>query len=143
MSKNAAFYLITDAHFVSKKNWVEGNPINFRERNDQIVLKASPEILDSFLDKIIADREVDTVLFLGDNVNNGDMNSHNDFKERLEMLTEAGKKVYVIYATHDYCGMGDDENFFSSVRYTETGTEPIEHMKKAGLFDFYYEYGPK
>ena len=143
MSNNASFYLITDSHLVSKKNWVEAKHFTFRERNDQIALKASPEILDSFLEKIIADREADTVLFLGDNVNSGDINSHKDFKERLEKLTEAGKKVYVTYATHDYCGMGDDENFFTAVRYTETGTEPIEHMPKEKLFDFYYEYGPK
>ena len=143
MSKSVSFYLITDAHFVSKQNWVDAKPINFRERNDYIALKASPEILDSFLEKIISDREVDTVVFLGDNVNNGDMNSHFEFRQRLERLTQAGKKVYVTYATHDYCGMGDDENFFNAVRYTEHGTEPIEHMPKEKLFDFYSDFGPK
>ncbi|MBE6827553.1 MAG: metallophosphoesterase [Ruminococcaceae bacterium] len=142
MSNNAAFYLITDSHLVSKNNWVEAKPISFKERGDQIALKATPEILDSFLDIIIADSQTDTVLFLGDNVNNGDMNSHADFKKRLARLTEAGKKVYVTYATHDYCGMGDDENFFEAVRFTESDTEPIEHMPKDRLFDFYYEYGP-
>ena len=138
-----SFYLLTDSHYVSKKNWVEGNPFTFRERSDQIALKATPEILDTFIDKVIADSETDTVLFTGDNVNNCDMNSHYEFRERLERLTAAGKKVYVIYATHDYSGGGEDNNRFQSCRYTETGTEPIESMNRGGLFGFYYDYGPK
>lgn len=138
-----SFYLLTDSHYVSKKNWVEGNPFTFRERSDQIALKATPEILDTFIDKVIADKQTDTVLFTGDNVNNCDMNSHYEFRERLERLTAAGKKVYVIYATHDYSGGGEDNNWFQSCRYTETGTEPIESMNRGGLFEFYYDYGPK
>ena len=138
-----SFYLLTDSHYVSKKNWVEGKPITFRERSDQIALKATPEILDTFIDKIIADSETDTVLFTGDNVNNCDMNSHYEFRERLERLVNAGKKVYVIYATHDYSGSGEDKNWFSGCRYTETGTEPVESMKKGGLYEFYCDYGPK
>ena len=141
--KKTSFYLLTDSHYVSKKCWVEGKPFTFRERGDQIALKATPEILDSFIEKIIADKETDAVLFTGDNVNNCDMHSHLEFRQRLEKLTEAGKKVYVIYATHDYSGSGDDENFFKACRYTETGTEPTEAMKKDGLFDFYFDYGAK
>lgn len=141
--KNISFYLLTDSHYVSKKNWVEGKPFTFRERSDQIALKATPEILDTFIEKIIADKETETVLFTGDNVNNCDMNSHYEFRERLEKLTAAGKKVYVISATHDYSGQGDDNNWFEGCRYTETGSEPIESMRKGGLFDFYYDYGPK
>lgn len=140
---NPSFYLITDSHFVSKKTWVEGKPFTFRERGDQIALKSTPEILDTFIEKIIADTETDTVLFTGDNINNADMDSHRDFKERLEKLVNAGKKVYVIYATHDYSGMGEDNNKFKACRYTEEDTEPIEAMKKDALFEFYFDYGPK
>ncbi len=142
-SNKTSFYLLTDTHFVSKKSWVEGEPINGRERGDQIALKASPEILDEFIKKIIADTDTDTVIFTGDNVNNGDMNSHYDFRERLDRLKAAGKKVYVTTATHDYCGEGDDENIFHSCVYTETGTEPTPFMRKAELFDFYAAYGPE
>ncbi len=142
MSNKTSFYLLTDTHFVSKNAWVEGKPFTLRERGDQIAMKLSPEILDSFIEKILADSETDTVIFTGDNVNNGDMVSHYDFREKLERLVSAGKKVCVTTATHDYCGMDDDENFFKACRYTETGTEPAECMRKAGLFDFYEKYGP-
>ncbi len=141
--KNISFYLITDSHYVSKKNWVEAKPFTFRERSDQIALKATPEILDTFIDKVIDDKGTEIVLFTGDNINNCDMNSHYEFRERLEKLTAAGKKVYVISATHDYSGQGDDNNWFGGCRYTEEGSEPIESMRKSGLFDFYYDYGPK
>ena len=141
--KQTSFYLVTDNHYVSRKVWVEGKPFTHRERGDQIALKATPEILDTFLEKILADETTDTVIFTGDNVNNGDMASHYEFRARLERLTAAGKKAYVITATHDYCGAGDDENGFSACRYTETGTEPTEFMRKAELLDFYFDYGPK
>ena len=59
------------------------------------------------------------------------------------MTEKAGKKVYVTTATHDYCGEGDDENFFHASRFTKTGCEPTPCMRKSELFDFYYDYGPR
>ena len=56
--KNVSFYLLADAHYVSKKNWTEGKPFTFRERSDQIALKATPEILDTFIEKIIVHERV-------------------------------------------------------------------------------------
>ncbi|MBR5620716.1 MAG: metallophosphoesterase, partial [Clostridia bacterium] len=108
--KKSTFYLLTDTHYVSPQIWVEGDPINNRERGDQIALKATPEILDAFFEKILQDDDADTVVFTGDNVNNGDRISHEEFRDRLTRLTDAGKHVYVLSATHDYCGAGDDEN---------------------------------
>ena len=145
MKQPTSFYLLTDTHFVSKESWVEGQPITMRERGDQIVLKLSTEILDSFVEKILQDDTIDIVLFTGDNVNSGDMASHADFRARLERLTAAGKKVYVICATHDYCSPnGEDECFqHDAVRYTETGTEPTPFMLRRDLFDYYADYGPK
>ena len=137
------FYVLTDTHYVSPKNWVEGEPINRRERGDQIALKATPQILDAFFEKILADDEAETVIFTGDNVNNGDRNSHEEFRARLKKLAAAGKNVYVVNATHDYCGAGDDENGFNACRYTETGTEPIPFLRKSELFDYYYDFGPR
>ena len=145
MKQPTSFYLLTDTHLVSKQTWVEGKPFTMRERGDQIALKLSPEILDSFIEIILADDTVDTVLFTGDNVNSGDMASHADFRARLEKLTAAGKKVYVICATHDYCSPnGEDECFqHDAVRYTETGVEPTPFMYRRDLFDYYADYGPK
>ena len=128
--QKTSFYLLTDTHLLSKEMWVEGKPITMRERGDQIALKLSTEILDSFIDKIIADKETETVVFTGDNVNSGDLASHADFKKRIDYLVEAGKKVCVVSATHDYCSPnGEDECFnHGAIRYTAEGSEPVPFM---------------
>ncbi len=144
MSSNFSFYLITDSHYMSKQNWVEGEPINLRVRPDNLALKYTPEILDAYIDEIINDKDIDTVIFLGDNIDNGDMNSHYEFRERLKKLTDNGQKVYMVYATHDYIGAEDDEcNFQTAKRYLENGTEAIEFMRRANLPGFYYDYTQK
>ncbi|MBQ7540979.1 MAG: metallophosphoesterase [Clostridia bacterium] len=143
MKRKTTFYHITDSHLLSPDIWVEGGAIDRRERGDQIALKATPQILDAFIEKILADDEADAVLFTGDNVNEGDVQSHEAFRARLERLTAAGKRVFVTSATHDYCGAGDDENTFRACRYTKDGTEPIPFLRKGELFGFYYDYGPK
>lgn len=140
--KKTAFYLLTDTHLVSERIWEPGGSIDRRERGDQIALKASPQILDAYIDAILADPDTEIVIFTGDNVNGGDMASHEDFRQRLDRLKAGGKKVYVTTATHDYCGEGDDENFFHACRYTPDGTEPIPCMRRHGLHPFYADYGP-
>ena len=143
MKRKTAMYLLTDAHYVSPQIWIEGKSITRRERGDQIALKATPQILDTFLETVLSGDEADTVIFTGDNINGGDVQSHLEFRERLERLVKAGKKVYVTAATHDYCGAGEDGNTFSACRYTEAGTEPIPFLRKGELFDFYFDYGPR
>ena len=143
MPNKHSFYILTDTHYVSKRNFTpESKSFEGRERGDQIALRASAEILRSFFAEITADTETDAVLITGDLVNNGDRNSHEDFIAELKALTDAGKRVFVTTATHDYCGMGDDENFFRSCRYTDTGTEPIDCVRKHELAGLYYEFGP-
>ena len=143
MPNAASFYILTDTHYVSKKNFTpESRSFASREKGDQIALRASAEILRSFIAKINADPDTDAVLITGDLVNNGDRASHEDFINELKALTDAGKRVFVTTATHDYCGMGDDENFFSSCRYTDDGTEPIPHVRKCELADLYHDFGP-
>ncbi len=143
MPNKHSFYILTDTHYVSKRNFTpESKSFEGRERGDQIALRASAEILRSFFAEIIADEETDAVLITGDLVNNGDRNSHEDFIAELKALTDAGKRVFVTTATHDYCGMGDDENFFRSCRYTDTGTEPIDCVRKHELDGLYRDFGP-
>ena len=138
---NFVLYVMNDTHYVSKKIWVEGDPINGREKGDVIAIKNTPEILNSFFDKIIADKSADALLIIGDLVNNGDRISHADFRDELTRLTDAGIRVFVTTATHDYNGKKQDENFFNACRYTETGTEDIEWYYKTDLPEFYADYG--
>lgn len=141
MSDRLAMYILTDTHYLSKKMWVEGEPINSREKGDQIAIKCTPEILRSFFKKIVEDKEAEYVLITGDLINNGDRISHEDFINELKILTDAGKKVLVTGATHDYAGLGDDENIFHPVYYRENGCEPAERVYKTELPELYRTFG--
>lgn len=144
MSKKLSMYILTDTHYLSKNAWEEGRAINGREKGDQVAIKDTPEILRTFFEKIIADRETEYVLITGDLVNMGDVCSHEDLKKELKLLTDAGKKVYVTTATHDYAGEGEDgdENIFHAVHYNAEGTVPAERVGKKDLLPLYYEFGP-
>ncbi len=138
-----SFYILTDTHYISHRAFPEdGGGLKRREAGDQIALIPSAEILRGFFAKILADEESDAVLITGDLVNGGDRLSHEDFIKELGALTAAGKRVFVTTATHDYCGLGDDENFFTPCRYTETGSEPAEPVRKAELAGLYHDFGP-
>ena len=137
------FYLLTDPHFLAHESWVPGQSVDMRERGDQIALKASPEIFDAFCEKFLADESADTLLITGDLVNNGAVTDHEAFRKRLAALAAKGKRVLVTTATHDYASCGRDENIFTAVRYTETGTEKVDSLYKTDLTEFYWDYGPK
>ena len=141
MSDKLSFYVLTDTHYLSEKMWVEGKSINSREMGDQIAIKCTPQVLRSFFKKILEDKESEYVLITGDLINSGDLQSHKDFINELKILTDAGKKVLVTCATHDYAGLGDDENIFHAVRYTENGCEEAERVYKTELPSLYYEFG--
>ncbi len=142
MAEKLNLYVLTDTHFVSKSLWEEGTPINNREKGDQIALKLSPEIIETFFDKIIEDKETENVLITGDLVNCGERIGHEDFKKLLGKLVAAGKKVYVTTATHDYNGQGKDENFFSATYYGKHSTSKAEAVYKDELLSLYYDFGP-
>lgn len=143
MSSKFSMYVLTDTHYLSPAMWVEGDSINNREKGDQIAIKCTPQILRTFFRKIVEDKENEYVLITGDLINNGDRQSHIDFQKELKILTDAGKKVLVTCATHDYAGLGDDENIFHAVYYTENGCETAERVYKTELPELYYEYGHK
>ncbi|MBR5410340.1 MAG: metallophosphoesterase [Clostridia bacterium] len=137
------FYLLTDPHYLAPESWVEGEPVNGRERGDQIALKATPGIFDSFAEKFLADETADTLLITGDLVNAGAVTDHESFKKRLDALKAKGKRVWVTTATHDYSSQGGrDENIFGAVRYIEDRSEPAESVYKTELLPLYYDYGP-
>ncbi len=143
MSEKTVMYILTDTHYLSRRMWEPGESIDNREMGDQIAIKSTPYILRSFMKKILDDKESSFVLITGDLINNGDIESHKDFMNELKMLTDAGKKVLVTCATHDYAGLGDDENIFHPVRYTKDGCEPAERVYKTELPGLYFDFGHK
>lgn len=143
MAEKLSMYILTDTHYLSEKMWEECEHINNREMGDQIAIKSTPQILRTFFGKIKEDKETEYVLITGDLINNGDRQSHEDFMSELKILTDAGKKVFVTCATHDYAGLGDDENIFHPVKYTKDGCIPAERVYKTELAELYYDFGHK
>ena len=144
MAEKLVLYVLTDTHYISEKMWEEGDPINNREKGDQIAIKSTPQILRTFIEKILADDEAKHVLITGDLINSGDKQSHLDFIQELKPLTDAGKHVYVTTATHDYAGEGEDgdENIFHATYYGKDECRPAERVGKKDLLPLYYDFGP-
>lgn len=142
MNKNFVLYVMNDTHYVSKRAWEVGGAIEGREKGDCVNIRFTPEILNTFFDKIIKDEQSDAVLIVGDLVNMGDKVSHEDFRNELYRMKEAGKRVFVTWATHDYNGEGRDENNWNhAVYYKPDCTEPAEGFYKDELAQYYKDFG--
>ncbi len=66
---------------------------------------ASEAIFDSALD-IVLNSDAQVLLIAGDTTNNGELASHELVAEKLDRLTKAGKKVFVINGNHDIFNPG-------------------------------------
>ena len=96
-----SFYLITDIHYYAHSLGITGKAYEARSHSDQKCLAETVPIFDAVTDKLIADPEIDTVLIAGDVTHNGQRDSHIEFEKKLRRLTDAGKKVRMITASHD------------------------------------------
>ncbi|NLP47795.1 MAG: metallophosphoesterase [Clostridiales bacterium] len=96
MNQELKFFLITDTHYYAYEK------LGYSDDKDQKCMNESGAIIDAVFEKFLQEDEIDIILIAGDLTNNGEVDSHKGFIERLNRLKEAGKKVYVITATHDY-----------------------------------------
>lgn len=96
------FYQITDVHNLSLKS----------AKTDEEYKTAYERkaVRDAVYDLIISDKETDIVLFTGDIADHGKIDEHNEFIEHTQKLKDAGKKIYLITATHDFGLTKVDEN---------------------------------
>ena len=76
MAGNLKFYLITDLHYYDKSLGITGKAYEALSNADQKCLAESGAIIDAYFDKIVEDKEVDTVLIAGDVTYNGAKESH-------------------------------------------------------------------
>lgn len=95
------FYIMTDIHYYSKRNY-EGDPYSKDRVADQLQKRESDEILREALDYVLKDGYSNTVLISGDVTYNGEVTSHEDLVKILREYTEKGLKFYITTATHDF-----------------------------------------
>ncbi len=127
------FYVVTDTHFYEPSLGASGKAYENYMKTEQILLAESSDMVKAVFNEIIADKETDYVILPGDLSKNGEKESHKSFVKELYRLKEAGKKVYVITAGHDYNeysrGFQNDEQI------------DVEGTTFDELYDFYYDFG--
>lgn len=127
MIKELKFYLVTDTHHYAYKS------LGFSDHEDQKCLNETGAIIDAVIEKFIAQDEINIILIAGDLTNNGERASHAEFIEKLRRLKAAGKKVYVITATHDY-GLRE-------LNESETVENDSGKAYRSELREMYYDFG--
>lgn len=135
------FYLITDLHYYAPELGTAGKAYIKREIQDQVVLKESAAVIDAAIDLIIADTETDIVLIPGDLTNNGEAVSHKGIIERLRRLKDAGKRVYVTTATHDFNSYERFPEYITESCYFGEEKSPAEPTPREALFEMYRPFG--
>lgn len=125
---------IADTHHYSKSLGTTGRAYELRSGSDQKCLAETGEILDSAFEKI-ASSDTDYVLIAGDVSNDGEIVSHEEFREKLYNLQKS-KKVYLITATHDWCNDLNPRRYDGADTYNDV---PI--MNARMLPEFYHDFG--
>ena len=134
--KKVKLTVIADPHYYSRKLGYEGRAYTLRSESDQKCLAETSEIVDAVFKKI-AESDTDAVLIAGDLSNDGEIVSHEEFREKLREL-QKHKPVFVITATHDFCSDNNPRRYDGENVYHDVETMPADKLR-----DFYYEFGPK
>ena len=129
--------ILTDTHYYSKKNWVDGDPYKFPPAREQLFRRGSEEIVRHVFDTLCADDMPEIVLISGDVTNNGEVTSHEEFRALLQALKARGKRVYVTTATHDFRGEGVSYGFDKHNRKVD-----VPAFVRDDLRGYYREFGP-
>ncbi|MBQ4631627.1 MAG: metallophosphoesterase [Clostridia bacterium] len=135
MSNRIKLAVIADTHYYSRTIGDCGRAYELRSGSDQKCLAESKEVIGEAFCQIVSDG-ADALLIAGDVTNNGEKQSHEEFRQ---MLYDIKKKipVYIITATHDWCS--DDRNN----RYVgDRVISDVEFLKYDELRDFYKDFGP-
>ena len=137
MNDELEFTVISDIHYYSKKNFVDGFDKNKKPKPGQLFFSRSEEIVEHTFDCLCKNDTPDIVLISGDLTYNGERTSHDEMKAALKKLQQKGKRVYVITATHDYTTprmptYGIDKND----KYIE-----VESVKRTQLLKYYGDFG--
>lgn len=134
MKEPLKFYLISDLHHYAPSLGISGEAFEKRYYSDQKCIAETGAILDAVIDKLLADKEINTILISGDLTCDGEKESHLDLIPKLRRLKNAGKRVIAIAATHDYSD--------NPKRYKNDKILPATPTTREELWDLYYDFGP-
>ncbi len=129
------FYLLTDTHYFEESLGAEGKAYEEYMKTEAFYLKESSAINKAVFKKLKEDKETELIIIPGDLSKDGEYESHKSLIRELNALKDAGKKIFVLTAGHDFNEIGrgyKNDEFIGS-----KGTEFKE------LYNLYYEFGYK
>lgn len=127
---------IADTHHFSRTLAKPGRAYDLRSGSDQKCLNETGAIIDAAF-SYIAKSDTAAVMIAGDITNDGEMASHEEFRQKLYELQKK-KDVYIISATHDWCCDQNPRRFDGDNVSHDVPTMPHEKLR-----DFYFDFGPK
>lgn len=129
------FYLLTDTHYFEESLGAEGKAYEEYMKTEAFYLKESSAINKAVFKKLKEDKETELIIIPGDLSKDGEYESHKSLIRELNALKDAGKKIFVLTAGHDFneTGRGYKNDEFVGSK----GTEFKE------LYNLYYEFGYK
>ncbi len=129
------FYLLTDTHYFEESLGASGKAYEEYMKTEAFYLKESSEINKAVFKKLKEDKETELIIIPGDLSKDGEYESHKSLIKELTALKDAGKKIFVLTAGHDFneTGRGYKNDKFVGSK----GTEFKE------LYNLYYEFGYK
>lgn len=126
--------LATDLHYQSALADDGGKAFNrFVERCDGKVVRYLPELLEAFMDEVIAEKPSALVLS-GDITMNGEKLNHEELAARLKRVQDAGIQVLIIPGNHDI------NNTNAAVYYGDEKA-PAPSVTGQEFYDIYHQYG--
>ncbi len=133
--KDLNFYHLTDLHYYANELiGSSGETYDIKCQLDQKCMAESGAIIDSAFKSIIEDKKTEIVLISGDLTFDGEVQSHDALKEKLNNLKANGKRVFITFATHDF--------YMHARKYTdEEGVTELPKYTRAELRAHYNDFG--
>ena len=126
--------LATDLHYQSASCQDDGEAFQkFTAESDGKVIRYLPELLEAFLDQVIAEHP-SALILSGDISMNGEQINHEELAERLSRVKDAGIPVLVIPGNHDV-------NNTNAAVYFGEEKSPAPSVTAEEFYEIYREYG--
>jgi hypothetical protein len=127
---------MADPHYFASELGCSGNEYEDFMHYEQKCFAETENINKSVFEFLKKADEANIILIAGDLVFNGEKKSHEGFLKLLESLKNAGKKIYVVTADHDFAW---DE--WGTFAFGKDGRYNPEHTTRDELIDMYRDYG--
>ena len=133
--ENLKFYLLTDTHYFEGTLGASGKAYEEYMKTEAFYLKESSAINKAVFKKLKEDKETEIIIIPGDLSKDGEYESHKSLIKELTALKDAGKKIFVLTAGHDYNEFGRS--------YKNDEFVPVKGTQFKELYNLYYEFGYK